>query len=313
MGKRLALNEQQARGARRQQIGRLGRHRVERQVETRYLHHAWWLVQWMLATGQSNIQSWLEMDMTLEEYIEMCWDKNLALSVATNTLSAVQYFLKTKNCLKNSWKLISVWRMKEPPSRSPPLSFMMIRALAALAVLEKDVGMAASLLAGFDAMLRTGEITDLVAGNVAFTNDGRAILSLGFTKGGKRRGTPEFGVIDSHSTTLLLRTWLLNKPAGFHICGCSPAAWRVKFDQLLQRLNLNTRGYRPYSLRRGGATAFFLQTGRMDLVLERGRWNSTATAKLYINEGASLACGETLSPALQGDLNGLASLWGSSL
>ena len=285
---------------------------MERQVEVRYLHHAYWLVLWLQMTGNTSIVSWSQMDMALEEYIEMCWDQNAALSVATNTLSAVQFFLKTKNCLKNSWKLIGIWRMKEPPTRSPPLTVTMLRALAALAAVSGDLGMAASLMTGFEAMLRTGEITALVAGNVAFTNDCRAILSLGFTKGGKRRGTPEFGVVDCPITTSLLRTWLRGKPAGFLVCNCTAASWRAKFDQLLQRLELTSRGFRPYSLRRGGATAFFLRTGRMDLVLERGRWNSTATAKLYINEGASLACGDMLSNVQQSNLRSLASLWGSA-
>ena len=43
--------------------------------------------------------------------------------------------------------------------------------------------------------------------------------------------------------------------------------------------------WKPYSLRRGGATHLYQQTLNWSLVRERGRWNATSTARIYINEG----------------------------
>ena len=45
------------------------------------------------------------------------------------------------------------------------------------------------------------------------------------------------------------------------------------------RLNLNV-----YSLRRGGATHLFRETGNFDVVVARGRWAQISTARQYINE-----------------------------
>ena len=44
-------------------------------------------------------------------------------------------------------------------------------------------------------------------------------------------------------------------------------------------------GFRPYSLRRGGATQAFRETGNMPAVLEKGRWAHTRTASTYLNDG----------------------------
>ena len=42
---------------------------------------------------------------------------------------------------------------------------------------------------------------------------------------------------------------------------------------------------RPYSLRRGGATNLFGESGSLDTMAERGRWASVPTARRYIDDG----------------------------
>ena len=50
-------------------------------------------------------------------------------------------------------------------------------------------------------------------------------------------------------------------------------------------MNFQNIDYRPYSLRRGGATHYFTLHGRFDSILVLGRWQAAATARLYLNEG----------------------------
>ena len=63
-------------------------------------------------------------------------------------------------------------------------------------------------------------------------------------------------------------------------------------------LGLQRYGFRPYSLRRGGATHEMRQRGSMEHVLERGRWVSNSSARIYIQDAVatsvaiSLAAGE---------------------
>ena len=44
-------------------------------------------------------------------------------------------------------------------------------------------------------------------------------------------------------------------------------------------------GFQPYSLRRGGATAYFRATRNMEAALDRGRWSSARVARIYLNDG----------------------------
>ena len=46
--------------------------------------------------------------------------------------------------------------------------------------------------------------------------------------------------------------------------------------------------YRRYSLRRGGATNHFKVHGRFDALMVLGRWQSSATARIYANDGMSV-------------------------
>ena len=62
------------------------------------------------------------------------------------------------------------------------------------------------------------------------------------------------------------------------------------FNDTIFSLGLSEYQYRPYSLRRGGATFYFQRHGQLDCLLIQGRWQSSKTARLYINSGlATLA------------------------
>ena len=54
-------------------------------------------------------------------------------------------------------------------------------------------------------------------------------------------------------------------------------------------LGVADHGFKPYSLRRGGATAYFRASGSMELTLERGRWSSARVGRIYINDGLAKA------------------------
>ena len=54
----------------------------------------------------------------------------------------------------------------------------------------------------------------------------------------------------------------------------------------------NDSGFKPYSLRRGGATSHFIACGSLDVVMLRGRWAQARTARVYITT-AMLALSES--------------------
>ena len=61
-------------------------------------------------------------------------------------------------------------------------------------------------------------------------------------------------------------------------------------------LGLQEIGFRMYSLRRGGATAFFRKTRSMEAALDRGRWGSSRVARVYLNDGLAREVEINLQP-----------------
>ena len=68
----------------------------------------------------------------------------------------------------------------------------------------------------------------------------------------------------------------------------SGSSFRSLFNKALTELDLLPLNFRPYSLRRGGATYEFQSHGLMEKVLLRGRWKNSNIARLYICDGLSM-------------------------
>lgn len=66
------------------------------------------------------------------------------------------------------------------------------------------------------------------------------------------------------------------------------------FNEVVQAVGFDTFDYRPYWLRRGGATHLFQVQGRFDSLLVLGRWQASATARIYLNEGLATLAEMTL-------------------
>ena len=58
--------------------------------------------------------------------------------------------------------------------------------------------------------------------------------------------------------------------------------YRALFDAAVSAIGL-AADFKPYSLRRGGASQFFQRTGSMDVTMEIGRWGNIRTARTYVN------------------------------
>eukprot|EP00435_Cladocopium_sp_Y103_P047692 s849_g14.t1 len=128
----------------------------------------------------------------------------------------------------------------------------------------------------------TGELLAVKARHVTISKaKGPAVISLGLTKAGKRQGA-----IHSEDVCRRLHQWKLTASPDKLLAG-SPHSWRKRLSEILTAVHLDQSDFRPYSLRRGGATYYFQVHGRFDSLLVLGRWQVAATARLYINEGLS--------------------------
>ena len=109
------------------------------------------------------------------------------------------------------------------------------------------------------------------------------------TKIGQRTAAFEASVILDPMVPALYRRALAARPAGtaedFYIFAGSESQFYPLFQKGMEELGVSGMGFRPYSLRRGGATAFYRATCDMPATIERGRWATIRVARIYINDG----------------------------
>jgi len=155
------------------------------------------------------------------------------------------------------------------------------------------------VLLGFFALLRTGECLQVRPIDLMFGSQS-AIVSLSETKTGLRNAAKEMVSFDDYVAVEILREICEIRKRGGHgripIWTKSPQCFRNAFAHHCSRFDLLRHKFRPYSLRRGGATALFQQTGSMETALLKGRWQSSKVAKIYLADGLSHLPGMTWSP-----------------
>ena len=229
------------------------------------------------------------LDSLLSEYLEYLWSEGEGRSLASDTIAAIQHYdPPIKGQLMSSWRLLKTWVQNEIPCRAPPLTEVALQTLVGYALFHNQFSFALSLLLGFYGLLRTGELLSLKNKDIAQANSRAvAVISLGMTKGGQRQGAAESVTISEEDTLRRLWQWKQSNARGMSLCP-APHRWRKMFNDAIHALGLEQYQYRPYSLRRGGATFYFQKHGQLDRLLVQGRWQSTKTARLYLNSGLAI-------------------------
>ena len=110
------------------------------------------------------------------------------------------------------------------------------------------------------------------------------VLNLGFTKAGLRKGAQEQVTITDKSLASLLKFFSRDRSSTATLVSLSPCNFRKYFSRFLSFCGLGQEDT-LHSLRRGGATHFFRVTGNLSAALERGRWISVSSGRIYITEG----------------------------
>ena len=196
-----------------------------------------------------------ELDGILAEYIEHLWETGEGRGLASDTVAGIQDLdPKLKGHLALTWRLLKTWHMNEVPNRAPPLPESALFAMVGWSIFHDSPDFGLSLLLGFYGLLRTGEFHAVTASSVFMNGPTKAaVVSLGLTKGGKRMGAAES--ITCHVHEVLRRLWRWKCTASPQdLLVPSSSQWRTMFSRCLAELKLDDFGFRPYSLRRGGAT-----------------------------------------------------------
>ena len=91
-----------------------------------------------------------------------------------------------------------------------------------------------------------------------------------------------------------LYQWVQHAPPNETFTG--PAhQWRQGFSNVLSKLEFQTWDFRPYSLRRGGATYLFSAPSNSDQLMASRCWQSGKTARVYLNDGLAVLAEMTLA------------------
>ena len=151
--------------------------------------------------------------------------------------------------------------------------------------------MAALLVLGFHCLLRSGELM-LIRPCDILPESNRGLISLLSSKSGVRNNSREsVAIYDPVSLELARSMVSLQSSFGMQRVSCwtrSGTAFGNLFREVLSQLGLAALGFRPYSLRRGGATYKMQLHGLMEKTSVRGRWKNSNFARLYICDGLSL-------------------------
>ena len=99
-------------------------------------------------------------------------------------------------------------------------------------------------------------------------------------KGGKRMGVSDSVTLTHEVAVRFLRQWLHISHEGQGFC-CSAARWRTLFADGTRDLQLQTFEFRPYSLRRGGATWYVSKFGSLDRVMHGSMASSSNCSHIF--------------------------------
>ena len=122
---------------------------------------------------------------------------------------------------------------------------------------------AALFILGLDCLLRTAEVLQVLPGHVTLTSTARGVLLLLLMKSGQRRGESELVTIEDDLVVTILRHAFWGKAPAQPLLTTSAHDFRVVWKQALHMIHMDPEVFKPYSLRRGGATHHYMHVGRI--------------------------------------------------
>lgn len=291
MPKRKILEGAEAseRARQRQTLGKLSDLTVQPATRKRYAKATKGFFNFLQAEGLTIPTKRDQFDLLVCDYLEHLWSTGIGRGQANDTVAGLQDLQPNlRHHLPGAWRLLKTWAINEVPNRAPPLPEQVVHAMAGWGFFHGHNSFATSLLLGFYTMLRSGELLSLKSSHILCAPADRQILiSLGMTKGGKRQGAAESVILGVESGVCVTQHWKRLSTPNTPLA-VSPSSWRSLFNLSLSALGLERFQFRPYSLRRGGATFWFQKHQNLDRILLQGRWLAHRTARIYINEGLAM-------------------------
>jgi len=232
----------------------------------------------------------VDLDGSIAKFVEQLWQEGDPRYWAEDMLSGFTKMIPSlKGGFRLSWSLVTAWQRNEPPQRCAPLSLDVLLAMIGYAVQRGWLGMCALLAVGFHCVLRTAEMYHLRVADFEFDDAGsKGVLTLAESKSGTRYNVIESVTITDPVVIRMVRAITEGMDKGALLYPEGTMHFRRCFDQMVSGLSLSSSLlYKPYSIRRGAATADFLKHGKLSLTCVRGRWNNERSCRIYVNEATT--------------------------
>ncbi len=234
-----------------------------------------------------------DLDVALADYIHHIWRHGKGKQMAVTTYHGIiLYIQQAKGLLYESILSIKGWQKLKPSNPYPPITWELCVLIATQMSRMRLFDYAVGTLLSFDCYLRISEMIGLVVSDVADAFDRRLgavhttmALRLAVTKTGNLKWVT---VCDTH-VIALMRMLIANRSSpSSRLFQFSAAAYRNVLRAVCVSLGLGSIGFVPHSFRHGGATRDFLRGMSLENVLMRGRWESSKSARNYIQAGRAL-------------------------
>ena len=278
----------QARAAARARLGPLAGLTVQNATRVRYDKALRSFFQYLKLNEIVLPSSHFRLDELLSTFVEHLWQEGEPKSFAADTLSAMQDKLPhVRGHLPQSWRLLKTWSKHELPVRSPPLLPELVNAMSGFFISQNQGALALGIQVAFYCWLRTGELLSVQAKHVS-VRPGKpiAVINLCETKVSGRRAMSEAVTLSQPHLVKQLTAWKSAVLSNSFLIPISAHAFRAAFREALTFCGL-PQTFKPYSLRRGGATHAFKMTGSYSHVCQAGRWASERTARIYISDSVA--------------------------
>jgi len=232
-----------------------------------------------------------DLDELLTEFLHFLYLNNGSKQTGNNTLYGLM--MKAPN-LKGKLPLSRLamrgWDKLQPSVAYPPLTWPITVAIAARMAQRGQILQAVATVLSFHCLLRVGEMTQLRRQDVALADDARlgvdgfgGALRLRRTKTGRNQWVT---LVDKDILALLTLVCRDLQPND-RVFPFSPASFRRTLRSACLDLGIQTP-YVPHSLRHGGATRLHMQGVPVEDIMLRGRWQSSKSARHYIQSGQAL-------------------------
>lgn len=229
-------------------------------------------------------RSYGRLDQLLANYINHLYQEGESLTKAGWVLSAMKrLYPRVRKEIPIAQQWYNNWCREHTPRRATPITWGLLQAFAGLCLHLRWMRLACILLISFVFYLRTGEALALRKSDILCNlADGSVVIRIASSKTSKndQQSLAHFDLQLAQLLSALLR----NFDPDEELWPFSMTHFRNCFTNICSFFDLQPLGLVPYSIRRGGATYFYMKTNSLDAVMIRGRWREATTARIYLDD-----------------------------